>query len=92
MTNFAMEYKPSLIERLRRKVGYRYHHGETPEGADALEGWMRTDMKLHFTWADRLRLLVSGRLHVSSIVHTDTPSASICKSRIDWQIKAPGEA
>lgn len=91
MAAYAMIHKPTLAERLRRKAGFRYHLGDEPEGAEALQGWMRTDIKLHFGWADRLRLLLTGRLHVSSIVHTDTPSASICKSRVDWQIKAPGE-
>ena len=89
-TNNAMYHMPSLRERFWRKIGYTYHLGDEPEGADVLPGWMRTDMRLHFGWADRLRLLLTGRLFIASIVSTDTPSPSVCKSRMDWRIVAPG--
>jgi hypothetical protein len=82
---------PTLSERFWRWAGFRYHLGDEPEGADAMVGWMRTDMRLHFGWPDRLRLLFTGKLFVASIVHSDTPSPSVCKSRIDWRIFAPGE-
>jgi hypothetical protein len=52
---------------------------------------MKTDINFHFGWADRVRLLVSGRLFVASIVSTDTPSPMACKSRMDWHILRPGE-
>lgn len=89
--NYAAFHVPTLRERMWRKLGFRYHRGDEPEGVEALEGWMRTDIRLDFSLSDRFRLLLSGRLFVASIVHTDTPSASICKSRLDWQIYAPGE-
>ena len=89
--NHAYYRKPSLRERAFRKLGFHYHLGEDPEGADALPGWMKTDIRLHFSWADRLRLLLTGRLFVASIVHFDTPSPSICKSRVDFLISAPGD-
>lgn len=91
MTHEAMFHNPTLSERFWRSLGFRYHLGDEPEGADSLEGWMRTDIRLEFSIVDRLRLLLTGRLLVASIVHTDTPSASICKSRVDWRISAPGE-
>ncbi|MBB3396839.1 hypothetical protein [Rhizobium sp. BK060] len=91
MTSTAMFHKPTLKERLLRKAGFRYHLGDEPEGIEQLKGWMRTDIRLDFSLADRLRLLLTGRLFVASIVHTDTPSASVCKSRVDWRIFAPGE-
>ncbi|MGO6998979.1 hypothetical protein [Rhizobium leguminosarum] len=91
MSHEAMFHKPTLKERLLRKLGFRYHLGDEPEGVGQLEGWMRTDIRLDFSIADRLRLLLTGRLFVVSIVHTDNPSASICKSRVDWRIFAPGE-
>lgn len=89
MENFAAFHVPTFRERIWRKLGFRYHLGDEPEGIDALNGWMRTDIRLHFSLADRLRLLASGRLFVASIVHTDTPSASICKSRVDYRIEEP---
>lgn len=91
MTNEAMFHKPTIRERFWRALGFRYHLGDEPEGVERLEGWMRTDIRLDFSILDRLRLLLTGRLFVALIVHTDTPSASICKSRMDWTISAPGE-
>lgn len=92
MENFASIHVPTFRERFWRTLGFRYHLGEEPQGAETLTGWMRTDIRLHFSFADRLRLLVSGRLFVASIVHTDTPSASICKSRVDFRIENPTRA
>jgi hypothetical protein len=89
--NQAFYAAPTLSDRLWRAMGFVYHLGEEPEGADALPGWMKTDMHIHFGWADRLRLLLSGKLFIASIVQTDTPSAMVCKSRMDWRIKTPGE-
>ena len=76
----------SLRERFWRRIGYRYHLGDEPEGADALAGWVRTDTRLHFGWCDRLRLLLTGKLLVVSIVRMDVPLPTVCKSRMDWRI------
>ena len=89
--NGEMIHIQTFRERMWRKLGFRYHLGDEPEGAEVLQGWMRTDMRLDFSLADRLRLLITGRLFIASIVHTDSPSPDICKSRIDWRIYAPGE-
>ncbi len=86
-----MHHVPKWRERIWRKLGYRYHLGEEPKDIDGLEGWMRTDTRLEFGVLDRLRLLLTGRLLVSSTIHNDVPSASICKTRFDWRIYAPGE-
>ena len=86
----AMYAAPTLGQRFWRRAGYAYHLGDEPEGADLLPGWIRTDMHLHFGWADRLRLLLTGKLFVASIVSTDTPSPTVCKSRLDWLIVSPG--
>lgn len=82
---------PTRAQRFWRAVGFRYHFGDDPPDADLLPGWMRTDMGLCFSWSDRLRLLLTGRLRISSIVHFDTPSPDVCKSRMDWHILPPGE-
>ena len=89
--NEAFSRVPTLRERLWRSLGFRYHLGNEPPDADLLPGWMLTDIVLNFGWADRLRLLTTGRLSISSIVHFDTPSPDVCKSRVDWRIIAPGE-
>lgn len=89
--NTACYALPTRAQRFWRWAGFRYHLGEEPEGADAMAGWMRTDMRIYFDWRDRLRLLLSGRLFIASIVHTDTPSPMVCKSRMDFRIYHPGE-
>lgn len=89
--NQASIHVPTLRQRILRRLGYRYHLGDAPVGGDVMQGWMRTDIRLHFGWADRLRLLATGRLFIASIVHTDTPSPAVCKSRVDWMIET-GEA
>ena len=77
---------PTRAQRFWRFMGFKFHLGEDPPGIDLLPGWMQTRMRLHFSWADRLRLLFSGRLHISSSVYFDTPSPNVCKSRMDWHI------
>lgn len=91
MNDLAMHHAPPIRERFWRRIGFRYHLGGEPEGTDRMCGWMRTDIRLHFGLADRLRLLLTGRLFVASIIHTDTPSPAVCKSRVDWHIRAPGD-
>jgi hypothetical protein len=81
--------QPTPLQRWWRWVGFHYHLGAEPEDTEILQGWMRTDIRLHFGWADRLRLLLTGRLFVVSVVHFDTPSPTVCKSRVDYRIVEP---
>lgn len=89
----AMCSTPTRLQLFWRWAGWHYHLGEVPnpEAADLMPGWIRTDMRLDFGWPDRLRLLMTGRLRISSIVHTDTVSPDKCVSRMDWHILAPGD-
>lgn len=87
--NAALYRVPTLYERLYRAAGFVYHLGDEPDGCDTLQGWMQTDIRLNFSLRDRLRLLVGGKLFIASIIHTDTPSPTVCKSRVDWRIIAP---
>lgn len=87
--NGAMYHIPTMRERLVRRIGYRYHLGDEPTGVDAMPGWMVTETRLHFGWADRLRLLLSGRLHMRLVQHTTAQVEA--RNRFDWQILAPGD-
>lgn len=89
--NQALYAVPTLRVRFWRAIGFRYHHGDDPPDADLLPGWMRTDLRINFSLSDRLRLMLTGKLRISSIVHFDTPSPDVCKSRMDWRILAPGD-
>ena len=90
---YAAEYAPSRSERLWRKLGFRYHLGElpNPDVQEPLAGWMQNRGYFSFDWSDRLRLLVTGRLKVVTTFDLDTPSPSKVRTRMDWQILAPGE-
>lgn len=89
---FYQEYRPSRRERFWRKMGFRYHLGEEqgPE-MPAPAGWMRNKCRFHFGWQDRLRLLLTGELEVTTTFDIDVPSPDKIRTRLDWRIKAPGE-
>lgn len=86
MGNYAMECRPTFRQRVSRALGFRYHLGADPAGADVLTGWSMTRSRMHFSMADRLRLLLSGKLLVVTVQHFDAPSPSVVKTRLDWQI------
>ncbi len=90
MTDQAMYHEPTLRERLVRRLGFRYHLGQTPDGADDLPGWMCTESRIHFSVADRVRLLLTGRLHIRLVQHT-TQQVDSAKNRLDFYIQAPGD-
>ena len=88
--NGAMHHIPTFAERAWRRLGFRYHLGDEPEGTERLPGWMCTASGIHFDWADRLRLLISGRLRMRLVQHTSVQVEGT-KNRFDWHIVAPGE-
>lgn len=90
VTNSAMIHVPTLRERFWRALGFRYHLGDEPDGADKMAGWMRTSASIDFSFADRLRLLLTGRLRIELTQHT-TVQVDQSMNRLDWQIKAPGD-
>ena len=86
----ALYHVPTWRERAMRRLGFRYHMGETPEGADDMPGWMCTESRMHFSFTDRLRLLVSGRLHIRLVQHM-TQQVDSATNRLDFHILAPGD-
>lgn len=86
---YAMSYAPTKSERLWRAFGYRYHHGEEQDDIDALEGWMCTVTRMQFSLADRLRLLLTGRLHIHLVQHLPV-RCDFSRNRLDWEIMRPG--
>ncbi len=89
-TNQAMIHVPTMRERFWRALGFRYHMGADPDGAEKMAGWMQTTAGFDFTIGDRLRLLLSGRLKVVLSIHTDS-QVDHAISRVDYTIKYPGE-
>lgn len=61
----AFHYVPTRSERFWRWLGFRYVRTDLPDDVDKTHpGWMLTTVRFKFDWADRLRLLVSGQLHI----------------------------
>lgn len=92
-TQFAgyAEYIPTRRERLWRALGFRYHHGDSAPEVWEASGWFQNKSCFHFDWKDRLRLLFTGRLKVVTTYDLDTVSPDKIRTRLDWQILAPGE-
>lgn len=86
-------YVPTWRERFWRKLGFRFHLGDEPEKPvpDPFVGWMQNKCSFHFGCGARLLLLITGRLEVTTTFDLDTPSPDKIRTRLDWQIKAPGE-
>ena len=85
-THFAVEYVPSFAERFWRRLGYRYHLQDVPE--TDMPGWMMTKTVIHFDFADRLRLLFSGRLKLDTRQATNVV-VDKCISTVSFSISPP---
>lgn len=81
--------KPTRRQRIWLALGFCYHVGEEPQGTDQMNGWMCTDIRMQFGFLDRLRLLVTGRLHVKLVQHLPVQCASSL-NRLDWRIEPLG--
>lgn len=89
--NGYMVYKPTRRERFWRAMGFRYHHGDGGDGTEPRTGWMKTETRMKFDLADRLRLLLTGELRMSHTIDMDTPSPGQTFTRFDWRIVPPGD-
>lgn len=80
---------PTLMQRLRRWLGFRYHHADEPPNLDPKKhkGWMKTTTVFQFDFADRLRLLTTGRLKIDIDQHTTRQVDAV--SSASYQIFAP---
>lgn len=86
--NLAMHHRPTLLERLARRLGFTFRLGEEPEGVDAWPGWARTELRLDLPILDRVRLLLTGRLHISMTHYADVRFDNM-KNRTDLRFPAP---
>lgn len=86
--NLCMEYRPTLAERFWRKAGWRYQRQELPDDAPT-EGWAMTQVHLNVSFADRLRLLLTGRVRLDVRQAFDTPvDTVVCATSVE--ILRPG--
>ncbi len=65
-TNFAMEYRPTFMQRTWRRLGWRYHLVDLPDTPEVerMPGWAMTHVRLQFSIGDRLRFLLTGRVRL----------------------------
>ena len=83
---------PSRRMRFWRWCGFRFHLGDDEQKPDvAWKGWMQTRSCMHLTFADRLRILISGKLILQHTYDLDTPSPDKMFTRFDWHILPPGD-
>lgn len=90
MTNLAMYHRPTLRQRFWRSVGFRYHLHDLDDDP-ALPGWMMTETKIEFSVADRIRLLLTGRLHLTLRQATNV-EVDHARSAMSFRIGHPGES
>lgn len=70
-------YKPSLRERVWRRLGFRHRFNEAllkwrNEPTDGcVEGAITTTVAVHVGYVDRLRLLISGHCEIAVYTKTD---------------------
>jgi len=86
--NFAMYHKPTIIEKLWRALGYKYHLVDLPEEADGMDGWIMTHTRFNFDFFDRIRLLLTGKLYVDTRQATDVRVGK-CISAASFRIAPP---
>src|ERR1700678_644925 len=84
-----VEYTPTFKEKFWRRLGFQFHLGEEPKDVDNLPGWMQSRIRFNFSWSDRFRLLLTGKLSVHLTSYFDTPAPSIVKNRTDFNIIPP---
>lgn len=87
--NIAMKYRPNWRERLCRRLGYRYHLAELPDGIESeMPGWMMTNGSIRFSIADRIRLLFSGELRIETR-HALSANVDSAVSAMSFRISDP---
>lgn len=87
----CMVYRPSLLERFTRLLGFKYDLGEEPDGHEQLTGgWARTTSRIHFSVLARIRLLFSGKLLIEHTHYANLPIDQM-RNRLDLRIYAPWE-
>ena len=87
-----LSYRPTIIDRLRRKAGYRFHYADEPPEFDPAKhvGWMKTVTTFKFDFADRIRLLLTGRLRIEIAQYT-TQQVDESVNAVSYKIFAPLE-
>lgn len=68
---FGQAYVPTRSERFWRALGFRSAYQERPEETAEFPSYMVTDIRINVSLLDRLRILLSGKIHIESVHATD---------------------
>ena len=71
MTDQAFYALPTFIQKLRWKLGYRWHRMYFDEEVPGCPYWAKTTVCVQFSFMDRLRLLLTGRVELDVEQRTD---------------------
>lgn len=74
--NSAAYYKlPTYRERLWHRLGFSRAHAPRLDVDELKDGWapswLMVETFVYLSWADRFRVLISGKLHVDNAIKTD---------------------
>ncbi len=85
--NTKLEYKPTLKQRIIRRLGFGYpgrpDMEDLEDAPNLAPGYLTQTVEIHFNWRDRLRLLISGIAVVEISTKTDKPiDVAIARSKV----------
>jgi hypothetical protein len=95
-----MVYRPTLMQRLWRRLGFGRRWNEAlfdwrsadPQPGDWFApGVLTTRTVVHIDWRDRLRILVSGRCEVTTYTRTDVGVDRV-EARSQFSVLPPAKA
>ncbi|MDE2105839.1 MAG: hypothetical protein KGL39_51935 [Patescibacteria group bacterium] len=93
MTNthggFIQEYRPPLIERFWRWAGFRHPYVRRPDETVEFPSYMVSRAVVNLSVADRLRVLISGRVCVETVHRVQTDPGEVL-SISDAKVLPPG--
>ena len=68
---------PTFWERFWPRLGFHHARAERPDEDELREGWAPSwfvvETYVRLSWADRLRVMISGKMHVDHAIKTDVP-------------------
>lgn len=68
---FTQQYVPTLRERVARWFGFRSAYQPRPEETDEFPSYMVTNVRIHVSALDRIRILLAGQIDVEVVSQTD---------------------
>lgn len=76
--SFAAEYVPTRVERFWRWCNFgNVVFKDLPDEARKMPGWAITNICMRFSFSDRLRILISGRVRITLEQAIDVPVTTV---------------